>query len=149
MDDYRQCLQFAIWTSASAFSGQFDSVREKLYTTTRSILDGLDLKDGDMAACRIEHIQSWILITFFEFAKTHYRRGWLSAGRVFRLVQLLRLYDVDNPKFNKPSELSDLEKEERRRAFWVAYCLDRLISVSNATPVTLSEEVVSFPAPRS
>ena len=141
-NEYRQCLQYAILTLASAFSTQFDSIRDGLYTKTRSMLDGLDLKDGDMTACQIEHIQAWILITFYEFTKTPYRRGWLSAGRVFRLVQLLRLYDVDNPKSNRDHEQDAIEKEEKRRVFWVAYCLDRLISVSNATPVTLSEEVV-------
>lgn len=34
--------------------------------------------------------------------------------------------------------------EEKRRAFWVAYCLDRFISVHNELPLTLNEEVVSL-----
>jgi hypothetical protein len=42
-------------------------------------------------------------------------------------------------------EDDDIGTEEKRRAFWVAYCLDRFISVQNGLPLTLNEEVVSTP----
>ncbi|KAI6086316.1 fungal-specific transcription factor domain protein [Hypoxylon rubiginosum] len=143
MSEPRQCLQYAMWTSATAFSSQFIGIQEAIYAKTRFLLDQLDLNGNDSLICHIEHVQSWILITFYEFAKTNYRRGWLSAGRVFRLVQFLKLYDLDSPKpLGLDSEGDLISLEEKRRTFWVAYCLDRFMSVIEGAPMTLSEEVV-------
>nr|UOS85798.1 transcription factor [Hypoxylon rubiginosum] len=143
MSEPRQCLQYAMWTSATAFSSQFSGIQETIYAKTRFLLDQLDLNGNDSLICHIEHVQSWILITFYEFAKTNYRRGWLSAGRVFRLVQFLKLYDLDSPKpLALNSEVDLISLEEKRRTFWVAYCLDRFMSVIEGAPMTLSEEVV-------
>ncbi|KAI1468332.1 fungal-specific transcription factor domain protein [Daldinia caldariorum] len=139
----QQCLQYAMLTSATAFSSQFGSIQESLYARTRFMLDQLDLNSNDSPICHIEHLQAWILITFYEFAKTNYRRGWLSAGRVFRLVQFLKLYELDSARpLGVDNDDDAITLEEKRRTFWVAYCLDRFISISEGTPMTLNEEVV-------
>lgn len=128
-------------------SSQFENMREILYNETRQMLEEGDL--GDKNTVLIEHLQAWILITYYEFLRSSYQRAWFSAGRVFRLVQLLRLYELDSPTRYFPvrsvrgGENDEIETEEKRRAFWVAYCLDRLISVQNGLPLTLNEEVVS------
>lgn len=143
MSEPRECLQYAMWTAATAFSSQFGGFQDTMYAKTRFMLDQLDLNGNDSLICHIELVQSWILITFYEFAKTNYRRGWLSAGRVFRLVQFSKLYDIDSPKLLS-SDIGDdsISLEEKRRTFWVAYCLDRFISVIEGAPMTLNEEMV-------
>lgn len=115
-----------------------------LYTKTRELLEDLDLKAAEAEHRRLEYVQAWILITHYEFVKVNYRRGWLSAGRVFRLVQLLKLYEVDSPSQwdFRDDQGSAVDLEERRRTFWVAYCLDRFASVGEGAPTTLSEEMV-------
>ncbi|KAI1807416.1 fungal-specific transcription factor domain protein [Daldinia bambusicola] len=139
----QQCLQYAMLTSATAFSSQFSGIQESIYARTRFMLDQLDLNGSDSPICHIEHLQAWILITFYEFAKTNYRRGWLSAGRVFRLVQFLKLYELDGARpLGADNDDNAITLEEKRRTFWVAYCLDRFISISEGTPMTLNEEVV-------
>lgn len=145
MDQYQLCLQYAMWTLAMAQSTQFDQIRDMLYTETRATLDALDLTGDNMGICHVEQTQAWILLTFYEFSRTSYRRGWVSAGRAFRHVQLLQLYDLDSPKNTDiiGNEGNSIELEERRRTFWVAYCLDRFVSISNGSPLTLNEEVVS------
>lgn len=130
-------------------SSQFENMREILYNETRQMLEEGDT--GDQNSVHIEHLQAWILITYYQFLRSSYQRAWFSAGRVFRLVQLLRLYELDSPTRYLPvlsfrgGENDEIETEEKRRAFWVAYCLDRLISVQNGLPLTLNEEVVSAP----
>ena len=68
----------------------------------------------------------------------------MSAGRAFRLVQLLLLHELDTPTQIATANESFTEREEKRRVFWVAYFLDHLFSISNNWPVTLNEHVVSF-----
>ncbi|KAL8759484.1 MAG: hypothetical protein Q9184_003609 [Pyrenodesmia sp. 2 TL-2023] len=130
-----------------SLSTQFENMREMMYAETRQMLEARDVGENDMGKVRIEHAQAWIMVTFYEFLRTNYRRGYISAGRVFRLVQLLRLHEVDSPTTNignhNAASLGDwVANEERRRVFWVAYCLDRFISIGNKGLVTLTEEVI-------
>ncbi|KAI0506080.1 fungal-specific transcription factor domain-containing protein [Xylaria bambusicola] len=153
LDQYERCLWFAVLTIATAFSSQFDDVRDRLYLTTRSRLEEMDLAEDSLDSGRVELAQAWILLVFYEFTKTNYQRGWLSAGRLFRHVQMTALYSVDRGM--KPSsvntEADPVIEEEKRRAFWVAYCVDRIISVCDTAPLTLAEDVIytRLPCPDS
>lgn len=139
------CLQYAMWTLAMALSSQFESSRELLYNETRQMLEALDLADDDLQPVRIEQVQAWLLVSFYELARASYRRALISAGRAFRLVQLARLHEVDGPG-NSVEEEDPVVREERRRTFWMAYSLDRLICMRSRCPLTLTEEVVRRPS---
>ncbi|KAK3898828.1 fungal-specific transcription factor domain-containing protein [Staphylotrichum tortipilum] len=135
------CLQHAMWTLAMALSSQFESSRELLYSETRHMLEVLDLADDDLQPVRIEHVQAWLLLAFYELTRASYRRASVSAGRAFRLVQLAQLNEVDRPGSQIEGE-DAVATEERRRTFWVAYCLDRLICMRSRGPLTLTEELL-------
>jgi hypothetical protein len=135
-----------------SFSSQFEGLRENAYSETREMAEELELADHDAGAVRIELVQTWIIITCYELLRAEYHRAWLSAGRVFRLVQALRLHEVDGPhKAREPGNLDRseqrIEVEEHRRAFWFAYCLDRFINVHNPLPLTLCETDVRTTTP--
>ncbi|KAL2193907.1 fungal-specific transcription factor domain-containing protein [Corynascus similis CBS 632.67] len=135
------CLQYAMWTLSMALSSQFESSRELFYNETRQMLETLDLADDDLQPVRIEQVQAWLLVAFYELARASYRRASISAGRAFRLVQLARLHEVDSPG-NSLEDEDAVAREERRRTFWVAYCLDRLSCLRSRCPLTLTEEVI-------
>ncbi|KAM7195353.1 pyrimidine pathway regulatory protein 1 [Naviculisporaceae sp. PSN 640] len=142
--NHQVCLQYAMWTLAMALSSQFDSYRDLLYGQTKQMLEDFEAieEERDMETVPIEHVQAWLLITLYEFTRTNFRRGWISAGRAFRLVQLAHLHGVDSPDGIPHSQGDDpILIEERRRTFWVAYCLDRFISFNKGHwPLTLTEE---------
>ncbi|KAK4217755.1 pyrimidine pathway regulatory protein 1 [Rhypophila decipiens] len=141
--NHQVCLQYAMWTLAMALSSQFDNYRDLLYRETKQMLEALEAgEEEDMGMVPIEHVQSWLLVTFYEFTRANFRRGWTSAGRAFRLVQLANLHVVDSP--DSMSQGDDLVLlEERRRTFWVAYCLDRFINIRRDNlPLTLTEEAI-------
>jgi len=129
-----------------ALSSQFENFRDTLYNETRQMLEVLDLCEDDMGVVHIEQVQAWLLITHYEFARANYRRAWVSAGRTFRLVQLAKLHEVDSPE-NILGNEDPILLEEKRRTFWVAYCLDRFICMESRWPLTLIEEVVRAISP--
>ena len=112
------------------------------------MLEAMELNDNQIESLNIEQVQAWVLLTLYEFMRVSYRRGWMSAGRVFRLVQLMRLYEIDGPGATAPSPTC-IVSEEKRRTFWMAYLLDRLVSFRSGWPLTLNEQMVStrLPAP--
>ncbi|KAA6409142.1 MAG: transcriptional regulatory [Lasallia pustulata] len=146
--EFRTCLQFAMWTLAASVSAQFQNIGDPLYRDTRQKLEALELKDTSIESIDIEQVQAWILLAIYEFMRTDYRRGWMSAGRAFRLIQLMRLHEIDAPNCI-PMQIDWIEIEERRRTFWMAYSLDRFISIRNEWPLTLSDSVIMIrlPAP--
>ena len=107
-------------------------------------------KAGEFGA--IEHAQAQVLLPIYEFMRTDEQKGWMSAGNCFRLLQFMRLYEVDSPDEEarrKSGETSEewINAEERRRVFWMAYSLDRFISIRDERPLTLSESMVGLLSP--
>jgi hypothetical protein len=115
----------------------------------------------------LEQIQAWLLLAQYEFLRKDEHQAMITAGRAFRLVQLARLFDVDSPSSssavteftteggeglgygNEHTGLQSTQEpfartEEKRRVFWMAYCLDRFLNWRNEWPLTLDEETVSL-----
>jgi hypothetical protein len=140
-----------MWTLAASLSAQQEHIRESLYECTRRMLDASDPKDGISEFSDIEHVQARIILLIYELMRTNHQRAWISAGRCFRLLQLMRLYEIDTPE-NVARRESDadpevaIKTEERRRTFWMAYSLDRFISMRGELPLTLNEQGVSNPS---
>lgn len=162
-------------TVASAVSAQHRSLSDVLYAETRRMLEALDVGEqvrglpwitdhtamGAGRPIQLEQIQAWLLVIHYEILCMQEQRALLTAGHVFRLVQLSRLYDVDaadlstvdfvssgagpmSPSSPAGPDDSFAETEERRRTFWLAFALDRFLSMCNERPLTLHEEIVSF-----
>lgn len=152
LDDHMVCLQKAMWVLAMCFSSQFETMREAAYTETRSMLEDQE-RNGFGSTIRLAQARAWILLTYYELLRSDYQRALLSAGRAFRLVQLLRLHELDGPGMatelmQLPPSEQGLSAEECRRTFWYSFCLDRFIGVHSQLPLTLSEsDVSSSPVP--
>lgn len=87
--------------------------------------------------------QATVLMALYESIKTYHWQAWMTAGQAFRLVQLMKLHELDRPGSQNAPEPSSFVQEEKRRVFWMAYFLDHLISMRNNWPITLNEHVVS------
>lgn len=127
-------------------SAHFQDLQESFYLEAKHLLEQLNLLPSIIDdQTQTELIQSWVLIAVFESIKANHRQAWLSAGQAFRLVQLMRLHELDVESFNNSSlsQTQFIEKEEQRRVFWMAYLLDHLFSMRNSWPITLSEHIVS------
>ncbi|EAU36567.1 predicted protein [Aspergillus terreus NIH2624] len=145
----RRCLQYAVWTLASLLSAQFQHLQDSFYKETKRTLELSYLSGDSNTPVDTEEIQAWILIATYESMRTFHRSAWMSAGRAFRLVQLMRLHELDSPTKPPVPEADLVETEEKRRVFWMAYFLDHLFSMRNNWPITLNEHVICtrLPAP--
>ncbi|KLU92890.1 hypothetical protein MAPG_11842 [Magnaporthiopsis poae ATCC 64411] len=170
------CLQQAMWTLAATLSSQFQQLRGRLYLETLQRLRALELVDSfhhrgggaEAEAHQLEQVQAWILVAIYEFMQVGFHRAWASAGRAIRLVQLMRLHDLDPPFDASSSGGEHLEQqhwpppppydaddaadahaclEEKRRTFWMAFCLDRYSCVIDGLPLTLGEHIISTRLP--
>ncbi|KAJ5780362.1 transcriptional regulator family: Fungal Specific TF [Penicillium paradoxum] len=139
------CLQYAMWALAAASSAHLQHMRESLYTRARSGIEALDHDIESTNAACLQAAQAWLLLTHYEFRYMSYRRAWLTAGRAFRLIQLAKLYEIDRLNeinINMAHPEAWAEAEEKRRTYWLAYCLDRFLNISDEWPLSLHEEAL-------
>ncbi|KAJ5351646.1 hypothetical protein N7452_000620 [Penicillium brevicompactum] len=145
--DEQNCLRYAMWTLAASFSAHRQNVGESLYQYTQQLLHSLDSSIQNFSSNNLEQIQAWILLAVHEFMCVDFRRGWVSAGRAFRLIQLNWRHGIDGSSLAH-KQRDWVESEEIRRTFWMAYCLDRFVSIRIGSPLTLSENVaIRLPCP--
>ncbi|RYP36917.1 hypothetical protein DL767_003165 [Monosporascus sp. MG133] len=136
------CLQSAMWTLAAAMSSQFQQLCQPLYSETLQRLSHATYAQGlDETTARLDLARAWILVAVYEFMHASFESAWASAGRAIRLVQLLRLNVVDASGADDDAD-SFIEKEESRRTFWAAFCLDRFSCVLKGLPLTLNEQPI-------
>lgn len=138
-------LQHAMWTLGAAFSAHFQQLAPSLYDESRQMLDVLEVKGRETDITEIEHLQACLLLAIYEFMHSYDRRAWMRAGYAFRLLQLMRLFELDTPSGAVLTPSEWITVEEKRRTFWVAFCLDRFLSIRNRWPLTLIEHLVSSP----
>lgn len=137
-----ECLQHSMWTLASSMASQFQDIRNSLYLKTKSMLDLCANQNASNGHVSLELAQAWVLISLYETCQLEYQCGWLSAGRCFRIVQLMKLHEVDKSPSRIANDVWSFD-EERRRVFWVAFALDRVISLKEKLPFTFREHDVS------
>lgn len=135
-----------MWALAAASSAHLQHMRESLYTRARSGIEALDRDIESSSAACLQAAQTWLLLTHYEFRYMGYRRAWLTAGRAFRIIQLAKLHEIDrlnDVSMNMAHPEAWAEAEEKRRTYWLAYCLDRFLNISEEWPLSLHEEAVS------
>lgn len=129
-----------MWTLAASVSVPYQGVASSFYQCARRLLDDIDSQNASQGVQDIESVQAWLLLAIHEFMCVSFGRAWSSAGRAFRLIQLNWLQDADNP--DAPLKQADwVITEQKRRTFWLAYCLDRFFSARSDSPFTFSEQV--------
>lgn len=143
-------------TLAAAMSAPYRGIVNILYNKTCCLLDefkqaGKKEKSWSMPQelVPIEYVQAWLLLAYYESLRVNEWQAMFTAGHAFRLVQMLRLHEIDAPEKTFPNVKVNSEagndwaaKEEMRRTFWVAYNLDCFLSWRSELPLTLYEEMV-------
>lgn len=155
----KTCLQHAMWTLASSLSSQFQVDGRKLYEKTRQALHSLE-SDEPYHQISLEQAQAWTLLAIYELTCQDLHRGMMSAGRAFRLIQMMRLYELDGPQTPHTMRLEQYEGqlalqgpvqddwidvETKRRTFWLAYTIDRFTSMVDGLHMFFDEQLVSLP----
>lgn len=131
-----------MWALSACVSAHSQDTATDHYGQARQALAGLEIQ-CNATEIPVEQVQAWMLLAIYEFMRVDFQKGWLSAGRAFRLVQLMRLYELDStPSVHLDFDFTDTES--KRRTFWMAYLLDRFISISNGYQLTLNELVVCY-----
>ncbi|KAG0646173.1 Citrinin biosynthesis transcriptional activator ctnR [Hyphodiscus hymeniophilus] len=147
-------LRHAVLALAACASPKHAEFQERFYRSSREALEFVEMSDDILDMVSVEQAQTWVLIATYEFRRMHFHRSWMSTGRAVRLVQMMGLHCMDSNE----SDISPLlvgrpndwtAREERRRTFWMAFCLDRYAAIGHGWPSTVDDKDIHtrLPAP--
>ena len=147
-DPVPPCLRYIIWALGATLSDQHTHLAQLFYTRSRKYAQLDEMSSYGESSVTLAHVQTWVLISQFEIKMVFFPRAWPSIGKAVRLAQMQQLHRLDEPGLQLKGfaaggqrDWSDIE--ERRRTFWLAFCLDRWGSMGTGWPMILDESDVS------
>lgn len=147
-------LRYAMWTLAASISEPYIHHQTHYYKRARKYIEEAEMRGHGEGIISVAQCQAWTLITAYEFKLMYFPRAWMSTGRAVRLAQMMGLHRLDGQGLEVkqciPAPKDWVEREERRRTFWAAFCLDRYASIGTGWPMNIEEKDVGrdFPMPR-
>ncbi|KAG9522137.1 hypothetical protein KCU93_g7150, partial [Aureobasidium melanogenum] len=149
----RLSLQYAAWTLAASAHPKFENMVDTLYRRARHYLERDEMSGVGEKMINLATVQAWQCIAAYEFKMMYFPRAWLSTGRAARLALMMGLHRVDGPNVDVkqclPPPKDWIEKEERRRSFWMIFAGDRYASIGTGWPMTIDESDICTYLPAS
>lgn len=142
-------LQYSMWALAASAAPDYTQLNvDRLYRCAVQALQGIDQTDdtGSLRQSKdVDQVQAQLLLSMYELKHIGFRQGWITAGHAFRLIQFGWFQDLISGLNTYSPSLDWTELEEKRRTFWLAYYLDRIISLRSDSSCSFGEEVGSNP----
>ncbi len=142
-------LRYAMWALAALITDKYKSLHSHFYARAKKYAEA-DETAGRQKYINVRHAQAFILIAKYEFKMMIYPNAWLTTSRATRLSQMMGLHRLDGLGLDVmqslPSPTDWIEKEERRRTFWMTFCMERYSSTGNGWPVIIDERDVCDPS---
>jgi hypothetical protein len=147
------CLRYAMWTQACSVTPRYSQLQDHFYARARKYAEADEMRGHGEMIITLAHAQAWALLAAFEFKMMYFPRAWMSCGRSTRLTQMMGLHRCDgvglDVKQCLPPPRDWIEREERRRTFWMAFCNDRYASIGTGWPMTFDEQDILTNLPAS
>ncbi|EMD00908.1 hypothetical protein BAUCODRAFT_144502 [Baudoinia panamericana UAMH 10762] len=138
------CLRYAMWCNAASVTDKYEALQEHFYHRARKYIQQDEMKGHGESMITVAHTQTWALLATYEFKLMFFPRAWMSAGRACRSAQMMGLHRLDgvglDVKQCLPPPKDWTEREERRRTFWMTFCVDRYSSIGTGWPMTIDEK---------
>lgn len=147
-----QALSHAIGALGALGSTELASALEPCYNQARTLLELCERQENGVTLIDINTLQTYVLLSVYEFKQPNLARAWITLGRAVRLAKIMCLdkdtIPVDSDLFipHLPPCLDPAQAEERRRTFWQIYILDTYAGMKTKSSPTLNSQTsVSLP----
>ncbi|KAG8533234.1 uncharacterized protein KY384_002017 [Bacidia gigantensis] len=147
------CLRYAMWAMAAMVTDKYMHHDDIFYRRARKYLQLDEMKGAGESTVSLAHVQTWTLVATYEFKLMYFPRAWMSCGRAGRMALMTGMNRIDgigmDVKQCLPPPKDWVEREERRRTFWMAYCIDRYASIGTGWPMSIDERDIMTALPAS
>ncbi|KAJ5560329.1 hypothetical protein N7513_002728, partial [Penicillium frequentans] len=137
-------LRYMIWCHAALCCDRYYSFHSEFYQCARKYAEVDETTESfGHGIVTLSHCQAWILMSIYELRMVLLPRAWVSVGKASSLSLIIGLNQLDGPsqsvKMCMPPPKDWVEGEERRRVFWMAFCIDQYASIATGRPMLIDE----------
>ncbi|EED24272.1 C6 transcription factor Prf, putative [Talaromyces stipitatus ATCC 10500] len=147
------CLRYIMWALAASITPKYSFLEEHLYARARKYIHLDEMKGHGEHMVSVSHCQAWVLIGLYEFKQMFFPRAWISVGRGARMAAMMCFNRLDgvglDVKHCVPPPCDWVEREERRRTFWMSFSQDRYASIGTGWPMVFDERDIMTNLPAS
>ncbi|ETN44578.1 uncharacterized protein HMPREF1541_10248 [Cyphellophora europaea CBS 101466] len=147
------CLRYAMWAHSASVTAKYYSFAEHFYARARKYAEQDEMRGHGESIITLAHCQAWTLLACYEFKLIYFPRAWMSIGRAASLALMMGLHRQDrvglDVKQTLPPPRDWIDREERRRTFWMAFCQDRYASIGTGWPMRIDEQDILTNLPAS
>lgn len=144
------CLRYAIWAVAALASDDHSHQSSEYYKRARHLTEGAALVDPKCRQSAIYRAQAWLHLAMYDNISGRHSLAWTNTSHAIRLLQIEKVHNLDSTSATSDGSTSQNvswpEAEEMRRAFWFAFCLDRISLIGQGLPTLIDERDVSTSA---
>ena len=144
-------LCYAIWAVAAVGSNQHSHQSREYYNKARSLTEAAALTDPLSTQSTIYRAQAWLHLAMHDMICGRFALVWTSTSQAIRLLQIAKVHNIDTVNASSANDISKSgswsEAEEKRRAFWFAFCMDRSAFIGQGLPSLIDEKDVCTPTP--
>lgn len=142
-------LRYAIWAVAAHASEKHSHRSSEYYKMARHLTEEVALVDPKLCHSAISCAQAWLHLAMYDNISGRYSLSWANTGHAIRLLQAAKVHNLDSTRDTSTNPTSQnvkwCEAEEKRRAFWFAFCLDRIAFIGQGLPSMIDEKDASAP----
>ena len=144
-------LCYAIWAVAAVGSDQHSHQSCEYYNKARSLTEAAALADPLSTQSTFYCAQAWLHLAMHDMICGRFALVWTSTCQAIRLLQIAKVHNLDIVNTSSANDVSENgnwpEAEEKRRAFWFAFCMDRSAFIGQGLPSFIDEKDVRIPTP--
>ncbi|KAF9890054.1 hypothetical protein FE257_006734 [Aspergillus nanangensis] len=110
---------------------QFAKAAQALYDSRQ--------QDPDEPPLSMRYLQGFILVTFYRMTVRPSYQAWIGIGICSRLAHALSIHEVDRntEPHQRPTAQDWVDREEKRRAWWIIYEMDNFASYISGRPFSI------------
>ena len=139
-------LRYAIWAVAAIGVKQHSHQSSEYYTKARNLTEAAAFTDSRYTQSALCRAQAWLHLAMHDMMCGRFALVWTNTCQAIRLLQIAEVHNLDtaNASSNSQNAKNDSwsEAEERRRAFWFAFCMDRSAFIGQGLPSLIDEKDV-------
>lgn len=141
-------LRYAIVAVAALGSQRYSHLGNDYYTNSRHLTELAGLNDPCGRHSTLPLAQAWLHLAMYDLICARWTLSWTNTSHAIRLLQIANVHNLDHPdpslaRINCRNSIWS-EAEEKRRAFWLAFCLDRSAFLTQGLPYLIDDRDVSI-----
>ncbi|PVH81107.1 hypothetical protein DL98DRAFT_625909 [Cadophora sp. DSE1049] len=144
-------LRYSVWAVAAIGAKDYYHQNGEYYTKARTLVEASAVTDPRSTQFNLCRAQTWLHLAMYDMMCGRFTLVWTNTCQAIRLLQIGKVHNLDTTSpYSRNQDSKSInwsEAEERRRAFWFAFCMDKSAFIGQGLPSLINEKDIRVNLP--